>query len=60
MTDSRSTEDAGSSTDVHVTGKDEEGTFTTDQPPTGDTPADGSSNAGITAAGGNAAEEPTD
>lgn len=43
----------GSSTDQHVTGTEETGTFITDEAPTADTPADGSSNAGINAAGGN-------
>jgi hypothetical protein len=41
------TENAGASTDQHVTGADEPGEFTTDQPPRADTPADGSGNAGI-------------
>lgn len=40
---------AGASTDQHVSGTAETGTFTTDQAPTGDTPAHGSSNAGINA-----------
>jgi hypothetical protein len=44
---------AGSSTDQHVTGADETATFPTDEAPTADTPAHGSSNAGINAAGGN-------
>ena len=39
--------DAGSSTDQHITGPDETGTFTDDQRPTGDTPIHGSSNAGV-------------
>jgi hypothetical protein len=39
--------DAGSSTDQHVTGTGETGTFTTDEPPTADTPAHGSGNAGV-------------
>ncbi len=39
---------AGSSTDQHVSGAAETGTFTTDQAPTGDTPAHGSSDTGIT------------
>jgi hypothetical protein len=38
---------AGSSTDQHVTGAPETGTFTTDKAPTADTPVHGSSNAGI-------------
>jgi hypothetical protein len=38
---------AGSSSNQHVTGAPETGTFTTDEAPTGDTPAHGSSNAGI-------------
>jgi hypothetical protein len=41
--------DAGASTDQHVTGGPETGTFITDQEPTADTPADGSTNAGINA-----------
>jgi hypothetical protein len=40
---------AGSSTDPHVTGAPETGTFTTDEAPAGDTPAHGSGNAGINA-----------
>ena len=38
---------SGGSTDQHVTGADEEGTFLTDEPPTSKTPANGSSNRGI-------------
>ncbi|WP_306210861.1 hypothetical protein [Actinoplanes sp. RD1] len=45
--------DAGSSTDQDVTGYEETGTFTTDEAPTGDTPAHGSSNEVFNAAGGN-------
>jgi hypothetical protein len=37
----------GAGTDQHITGGGEEGTFQTDQPPTSDTPASGSSNSGI-------------
>ncbi|MFI5934618.1 hypothetical protein [Actinoplanes sp. NPDC051494] len=44
---------AGSSTDQHVSGAAESGTFTTDEAPTADTPANGSSNAGINATGAN-------
>lgn len=40
-------DDAGASADQHITGGPEEGTFLTDQPPTADTPAAGSSNQGI-------------
>jgi hypothetical protein len=40
---------AGASTDQHVSGTAETGTFTTDRAPTADTPADGSTNAGINA-----------
>ena len=47
----------GSSTEQHVTGAEETGTFLTDQPPTADTPADGSSNAGINAVGANRPED---
>jgi len=39
--------DAGASTDQHVTDAPETGTFTTDEPPRSDTPADGSSNVGV-------------
>lgn len=39
--------DAGSSTDQHVTGAPETGTFLTDQAPSADTQAHGSSNAGV-------------
>ncbi|GAA2910160.1 hypothetical protein Acy02nite_49010 [Actinoplanes cyaneus] len=38
---------SGASTDQHVDGPDETGTFTTDEEPAADTPASGSSNAGI-------------
>ena len=37
----------GASTDQHITGRDEEETFLTDEPPTSRTPANGSSNAGV-------------
>jgi hypothetical protein len=37
----------GASTDQHISGIEEEGTFITDEPPTSTTPANGSSNAGI-------------
>ncbi|MFC7272636.1 hypothetical protein ACFQS1_01465 [Paractinoplanes rhizophilus] len=37
----------GASTDQHITGREEEETFLTDEPPTATTPASGSSNAGI-------------
>jgi hypothetical protein len=47
----------GSSTEQHVTGSAETGTFITDEPPTGGTPTHGSSNAGINATGANRAEE---
>jgi hypothetical protein len=38
---------AGGSTDQHVSGLEEEGTFLTDEPPASTTPASGSSNRGI-------------
>jgi hypothetical protein len=38
---------AGSSTDQHVTGEPETGTFQTDKAPAADTPVHGSSNAGL-------------
>ena len=38
---------AGGSTDQHISGLEEEGTFLTDEPPTSKTPANGSSNRGI-------------
>ena len=44
---------AGSSADQHVTGAEETGTFITDQAPTGNTPAHGSSNKIFNEAGGN-------
>ena len=47
------------STDQHVTGSDETGEFITDRAPTADTPADGSSNAGINRTGGNL-QDPAD
>ncbi|WP_433293393.1 hypothetical protein ACQP2F_30505 [Actinoplanes sp. CA-030573] len=37
----------GSSTDQHITGDEETGTFITDEPPTSATPSHGSSNKGI-------------
>jgi hypothetical protein len=43
----------GGSTEQHITGSDETGTFTTDKAPTADTPADGSTNAGINSTGAN-------
>jgi hypothetical protein len=49
---------AGSSTDQHVSGAAETGTFTTDQAPTDDTPSHGSSNAGINATRANRTESP--
>ena len=52
--------DAGSSTDQHVTGAEETGTFITDQAPTGGTPAHGSSNAVFNKAGGNRVDSPVD
>ncbi len=47
------TVNAGSETDQHVTGSPETGTFITDEAPTADTPAHGSSNAVFNAARGN-------
>ena len=47
------TANAGSIADQHVTGAPETGTFTTDEAPTADTPAHGSSNIGINATGAN-------
>jgi len=44
---------AGSGTDQYVSGAAETGTFTTDEAPTADTPADGSTNAGINVTGAN-------
>jgi hypothetical protein len=41
------TPNAGSETDQHVTGTPETDPFPTDQPPSTDTPASGSSNKGI-------------
>ena len=40
-------EDSGSSTDQHITGSPETGSFTTDEAPRSDTPAYGSSNVGV-------------
>jgi hypothetical protein len=45
--DNGTTAGAGPSTDQHVTGSEETGSFITDKAPTADTPAHGSSNAGI-------------
>jgi hypothetical protein len=44
--DARS-ENAGASTDQHITGAEETGDFIVDQPPVSTTPAHGSSNKGI-------------
>jgi cytoskeletal protein RodZ len=46
------TTDAGSSTDQHVTGPPETGTFLEDTPTEASTPVHGSSNAGVNAVGG--------
>jgi hypothetical protein len=54
------TPDAGSSTDQYVTGATETGTFTVDEAPTGNTPAHGSSNAGVNALGANRTESVAD
>jgi hypothetical protein len=51
--DENVTAGAGSSVDQHVTGAEETGTFTTDEAPTADTPAHGSSNEIFNKAGGN-------
>ena len=45
--DAQQNSQAGGSTDQHITGPDETGTFTDDLRPTGDTPIHGSSNAGV-------------
>jgi hypothetical protein len=45
--------DAGSNTDQHITGVPETGSFVTDEAPSADTPAHGSTNAGINATGAN-------
>jgi hypothetical protein len=50
-TDDDFTANAGSSTEEHITGAAETGKFTTDEAPTADTPAHGSSNAGFNAVG---------
>jgi hypothetical protein len=47
------TANAGSLADQHITGAAETGTFTTDEAPTADTPAHGSSNVGVNATGAN-------
>jgi hypothetical protein len=57
MSDERT--DEGSSTDQHITGGPEEGEFTTDKPPSGDTPVHGSNNSGINETQANR-QEPTD
>jgi len=57
MSDHRT--DAGSSTDQHITGQPETGEFPTDKEPVGDTPADGSTNAGVNETKANR-QEPTD
>jgi hypothetical protein len=58
-TDADSTADAGSSTDQHVTGSPETGTFLTDQAPTAGTPAHGSGNAGVDTAGAHLPDDDT-
>ena len=45
--DRRDQENAGPSTDQHITGAEETGQSLVDQPPTSTTPAHGSSNKGI-------------
>ena len=50
------TPNAGSSTDQNVSGLPETNDFPVDGPPTGETPADGSSNAGINELRSNRAE----
>ncbi|MBG0564539.1 hypothetical protein [Actinoplanes aureus] len=47
---------AGASTEQHGDDFEETGTFVTDEPPGGDVPAHGSSNAGINATGANRAQ----
>jgi hypothetical protein len=47
--DATATTTAGASTDQHITGSSETGSFITDEPPTSTTPAHGSSNAGVNA-----------
>jgi hypothetical protein len=49
--------DAGSLADQYVTGTEETGDFITDKEPTADTPADGSSNAGINATHANRVDD---
>src|SRR4051812_13233925 len=51
---------AGSHTDQYVTGTQETGTFITDEEPTADTPAHGSSNAGMNAIAANRTDSPDD
>jgi hypothetical protein len=53
MSSSDTTGTMGASTEGHITGSDETGTFITDQPPTSETPANGSSNRGINTTGAN-------
>jgi hypothetical protein len=50
----------GSSAEQHVTGAEETGDFLTDKAPTADTPAHGSSNAGINAVAANRTEHTDD
>ncbi len=47
------TVDSGSSTDQQISGFEETGSFTTDEEPTGGTPAHGSSNVIFNETGGN-------
>nr|WP_296073497.1 hypothetical protein [uncultured Actinoplanes sp.] len=43
----RAEDNLGSSTEQHITGSEEDGSFITDEPPTATTPAHGSSNSGV-------------
>jgi hypothetical protein len=43
----RAEDSLGSETEQHITGAEEDGSFITDEPPTDQTPAHGSSNIGI-------------
>jgi hypothetical protein len=56
MSSKNTTDNMGASTETHITGSEETGTFLTDEPPTTTTPATGSSNLGINTTGANRAD----
>jgi hypothetical protein len=57
LNENDATANAGSLADQHITGAAETGTFITDETPTADTPAHGSSNIGVNATGANSPDD---